>query len=287
MNRYSILLIRFILRWRPPLSMKAFNIDALDNNYALIRLYTSAEGVEENGVDIHNIEDGVIYGRTARGEDAHDIEVPVSSVSDAKYRVYLYKKGWALQYTSLSEATLDLFGGFHLRRLTQAIYNRRLAVYEDRIGILEAALALKKERIMADEASLSEILTGDNPLTIDSLLARVYGNKITNSPDYWSYRKLLEFGVESWIDTNELSREFRDRSSTGDSRFIVTRRALATLATHELDMQKHRDSTRVAKIAAGAAIAAIVVALGQLYFSITEEDDEEPATKTEVMRVGP
>lgn len=273
MNRFDILLIRFILKWYPPESRGSFSLEDQSSNFAFVNIWSDAPAFNSERIRVTGITNDKVVGKQGSGNNVTDIEVPVAEITNAAYKIILHKKGWNLHYSSLLEAAFNLSGWFYVRRFTQAIYNRRLSEYDDQIGVLKAAQSIKKARIMSDDDSINEILTGNVPLSCDAMLKRLYGDQITLSPMYYPYCELLEQSVMAWIESGEMARA---SENSGTTSFVVTPKALNTLAEHQLNMRKHDDSVRPAKIAAGAAVIVIIVTLAQLYLAFT--DDDEPPT---------
>ena len=271
MSKLDVLLIRFILRWRPPQSVGSFNLDDPSNNYAFVKIASDHPDFEGANIDVLQITDGKIIGKQRGGENVSDVQVPVAEITDASYKVILHKGGWNLWYTSLKEAAFDLAGGFYLKRITQTLYDRRLTEYDDQIGVLKAATALRKARLLSEDETMTEIVTGNSPIGRDELLRKIYGNKINLSPMYYAYLKALEISIDAWIESGEFAKASDNPAST---RFIVKPKALNTLAEHQLNMRKHWDSIRPAWIAALAAAVAAAVTMAQLYFVVTSNDSE-------------
>lgn len=267
MTKFDVFLIKFILKWLPPETVEGIKYDEASNNYAFVNFWIDGQRIE-----IRKIRDGKIVGKTGSGANVTDVEMPIAEITNPAYKVVLHKKGWNLHYASLLEAASDLAGLFYLRRFRQAIYNRRVTEYDDQIGVLKAAQAMKKERLTADDESMHEILTANVPISRDAMLKRLYGNQITLSPMYYPYYKLLEHSILAWIDSGEMAHA--SQNNPASTSFIVTPKALNTLAEHQLNMQKHRDSVRPAKIATIVAIVAVILTAAQVYLSFADQDDD-------------
>lgn len=255
MSKFDQFLIRFILRWHPPQSVGSFSLDDPANNYAFIHVYDDHPSLDGERMHIFRIENGTIIGKKGSGETVEDVELPISEFKNPAYKVILHKKGWNLHYSSLLEAAIDLVGWFYVRRFTQAMYDRRLTEYDDQIGLLQAATANKKARLLSEDDSIVEIISGNVHISRDAIMRRLYGNKIILSPMYYPYYKLLEHSIFAWIDSGEMAPA--SENNPGSTKFGLTPKALNTLAEHQLNMRKHHDSVRPAKIAAGAAISCV------------------------------
>ena len=276
MTKFQILLVRFILRWLPADPFADYSSEDPTNNFAFLTIFAIHPSLPEKKGGIHRITNESVI--CWAGEQAGEVEIPIAEISSPKYRIRLYKRGWNIHYESLLEAAIDLAGRFYLKRLVQSIYNKRLQIYEDRIGVLKAALDIKKELLLSGDESFAGFAHGDHPIRRTALLSRIYGNRISLSPSYSSYYEVLGFHLDAWIESGELAQP----PQGGDpSKFVVTPKSINTIAQHELDMQKHRDTLRPAKIVAVTSMVIVVATLLQLYLAFGARSDVEENSVSE------
>ncbi len=233
-------------------------MDDLSNDVSIVRIHGEREEWPNNAAQCLSVMGETLQcSYWADEETLKERAYSLQELADCRFRVTYFFQGQTLFYSSLLEAALDTLGLVRFRVLAQKVFDRNLKLYNNRMGFLRRAVDLYLRRI-ADQENQESPLDDRQVFTMYDFLVDLYGERIRNSEQLFPAIDHARFMIDSWVQSEEL--EFVEGYSTS-ARFRVTPKAAATIASHELEMRKHRDSLLPAWIAAFAAVVAIIVSV--------------------------
>jgi hypothetical protein len=174
-------------------------------------------------------------------------------------RIEHYYQGYQFDYTDPGKFLLMNFIRWHVLvkfkdRLSQSLYNKKRLVREERMELLGHLVERKI----------------DNPRDeIYPLLLAVqkYSRKWLYHPDKDRHKAHLELVLDSFVESGELAKK--------DTNYVVTGKALVTLSEFELNVQRHQDQIKTAKVGNRLTWAIVIVGiagiLSQMWMWATEQ----------------
>ncbi|MGO4562268.1 hypothetical protein [Rhizobiales bacterium 3FA27D7] len=138
----------------------------------------------------------------------------------------------------------------------QALYNRRRLARRDHIRVLRVFL----ENSVAQES----YVTGPN-----GLMAALYGTRSFNHPNCDASFNYYDLVLGSLAETGDLQRT--------QGGYKLTGKGLTTLDQYEQEERRHEDNRRVQWILAGLTAVVGLIALIQVFVTIWEEMNPDPA----------
>lgn len=242
-NRIKAILLKFYLRWTP--NEHPISTDGPDANHIYIRVYGLHPVNDEAPCVIESISsDSVTCVYFDESAQKNVVTVPLSECLTKRIEIKYYRPGFNVAYHNIYEPLGDLLGGIHFRRIGQRLFDTRLKTVEGQMRILKHAVDLHKSGFGAEFPPLEEIISGKRHIRLHDLMAYIHGEKLLESTKYNEHIQRLEFQVRALIESGDLTL-VGDYSSF--SRFAVSPQAINTLAAHELEMRKFRDSQKWVK----------------------------------------
>jgi hypothetical protein len=133
-------------------------------------------------------------------------------------------------------------------RVSQNIYNRRRLVREERIDLLQYIVERKIENPRDQIHPLM--------LAVDR-----YSRKWLYHPDKNRHKAHLQLVLDSFLDSGELR--------MNEQNYVVTGRALVTLAEYEVSVQRHKDQINTAKSGNRLTTAIIFIGVASIASQLT------------------
>ncbi|MCL7928767.1 hypothetical protein [Halomonas llamarensis] len=224
------------------------------------RFTTSWPGAQENDFYSVKLEDSdsntriLIRNRRTTGYEAlvwkgeqsrKEKNLPERDIDPAIFnlRIEHYYQGYQFNYTDPSKFLLmDLIRWHKIvkyrDRMSQSLYNKKRLVREERMELLRHLVERKIDN------PRDEIY----PLM---LAVQKYSRKWLYHPDKDKHKAHLELVLDSFVESGELIKN--------GTNYVVTGKALDTLSEFELNVQRHQDQIKTAKVGNRLTWAIVIV----------------------------
>lgn len=218
---------------------------ALENDFYSVHLEDSS------GKDQVWLKEKTDHGYEAlvrTGDDSGKIKTLTrKNIKDFKYnlRIEHYYKGYQFDYRSPLRFFIAYYCHWHLcaifrDRFSQKRFNRKPLIRAERMELLQYLV----------ERSIQKPREKFDPLFLG---LQLYSRKWFFHPEKDVHKEHLKLLLESFVESGELKRQ--------DGGYVLSGKALETLANHDLEQQKHQDNIATAKVGNNLTWAIVIVGL--------------------------